>query len=104
MGHLLMEGRKIRIDATERLDKPLIGSVVDIDEPKVIIFAVLTPSVRMVIILKPLETDDLWLTGESPCRRHGAVRTLSLRWHGHQVAIIKVAGAIFVCGKKPLRD
>ena len=97
-----MEVSKARIDATEGLDEPLIGTVVDVDQPKVIILAVLTPAIRMVIILKPVESDDLWLAGESLRRRHGAMSTLRLRWHGHQVAVIAVAGAIFVCGKKPL--
>ena len=78
-----MEVSKARIDATEGLGEPLIGTVVDVYQPKVIILAVLTPAIRMVIILKPVESDDLWLAGESLGRHHCAMSTLRLRWHGH---------------------
>jgi hypothetical protein len=40
-----MEVSETRIDPTEGLDEPLIGTAIDINQSKIIVLAVLTPSV-----------------------------------------------------------
>jgi hypothetical protein len=46
--------------------------------------------------------DDLGLLGEAFRRRRGAAYPLGLGGHGHEVAVIAVAGAVLVGRKKPL--
>src|SRR5262245_32619981 len=92
------------IEATECLEERFIGTVVDIDEAEVIVLAVVASAPGMVMILKPVHPDYLRLAGEALCRCHSAPSALTLGADSHQMAVITVAGTIFLCGKKPLRD
>src|SRR5882724_5774930 len=92
------------IDAAEHFDKLLIRLVMDIYETEVIILPISAPSMGMILILEPMHSDDLGLPSEAFGCYLGAAQAFVLSFHRHQVAIVAVARAIFVGGKKPFGD
>src|SRR5712691_9370581 len=99
-----MDGRETGIDATERGDEFLIGTIIDVHQAEVIILPIQASSPRVIIVLEPVAPDDLRLPRKLLRRRRRATCTLRLRLHCHQVSVIAVPSAIFMGGKKPLGD
>jgi hypothetical protein len=76
--------------------QPAIGQVVDVDQSKIVILAVVAPTFRMIIILKPVGADDFRDRGKVLGRCRCTCGSLGLGFDRHQMAVVEVAGTILL--------
>src|SRR4051812_32817019 len=71
----------------------LIRPITGVDQPEIVILSVGPSALRMIIVLKPMETDNLGDRREIPGRRRRAERPFFLGLHRHQMTVVAVSRA-----------
>src|SRR5262249_5076447 len=79
----------------------LIRPIMDVDQPEIVILSVRPPALRMVVVLKPMEAENLGDRCEISGCRCRAVRSFLLGRDRHQMTVVAVPGAILACGEEP---
>src|SRR5262245_62080499 len=88
----------------ERRRQRLVWVVVYVDQAKIVILAVGPPALRMVVVLKPVETDNFGNRCEIHGGRRGADRSFLLGRNRHQMTVVTVPGSVVARGKEPFGD
>src|ERR1700731_1135071 len=100
----LMNIRHGTVGSGKRGNEALIRPIIDVDQSEIVILAVSPPALRMVAVLKPVETDNLGDRREISDPRRRAARSLVLGLARAQMALVTVPGAVFARGEKPFGD
>src|SRR6266850_700192 len=99
-----MDQSQERIGAAKSFYKLFIRPIVDVYKAEVVVLSIGPSSLWIVIELEPVNPDNIGLSCECHRRCGCPLSTLILFLYRHQMAIISISGAIFVCSEKPLGD
>src|SRR5690348_12828250 len=86
-----VEPDKVSIRIAQGVDQFLVGAITGVYQAKIIVLAIVaSAALGFVVVLKPVDSNDIRKQRKVPRCVSGAARSFGLRPHGQQVTVVEI--------------
>src|SRR6266446_6391583 len=96
-----MDLRNLPVGGRESRSQLLIRPIVDVDQPEIVILTVAATTFGVIVVLEPMNADELWDGRKVPGCRGAPGRPFLLCSDRHQMAVVAISSAVLAGGEEP---